>query len=57
LDTGIAKPFLPTDGRRKKIFTKRISAIHLSGFLTDHAKRRALYYADGLTGLRGFAAL
>jgi peptidoglycan/LPS O-acetylase OafA/YrhL len=38
-------------------FTKGISTIRLSNFLADHAKRRAFYYVDGLTGLRGFAAL
>jgi peptidoglycan/LPS O-acetylase OafA/YrhL len=38
-------------------YSERISTIRISNLLTDHAKTRAFYYTDGLTGLRGFAAL
>jgi len=37
--------------------SKRIGSIFRFASLSDHAKRRATHYSDGLTGLRGFAAL
>jgi peptidoglycan/LPS O-acetylase OafA/YrhL len=33
-----------------------ITTIRISNLLTDHAKKHAFYYTDGLIGLRGFAA-
>lgn len=42
---------------RVKNLINGISTIRISNLLTDHAKRRAFYYTDGLTGLRGYAAL
>jgi len=41
---------------RVKNLIQRVSAVRLSNLFVDHAKRGAFYYADGLTGLRGFAA-
>jgi peptidoglycan/LPS O-acetylase OafA/YrhL len=37
--------------------SKKIGSIFGFASLSDHAKRRATHYSDGLTGLRGFAAL